>query len=531
MLAPSDDPETAAAGASGARADYLLLLGILALAAALRFVGLDGRGTWDADQGHDMLVLRAFVVDGQVPLLGPPTSIGTFHHGALYYWLLAPAAWLSGSDPTGVTAAIAVAGLLTVAATWWLARQIGGPVAGHLAGLLTAVSPAAIEQSTFIWNPNLIPAAAALGLACAWRAWAARRPRWWIGAAVGVGIVMQCHILGAILLPPVVALLLADARRRTGSDRRAVLGAGAFGALLLALMYVPLLIHELTHDFAETRAILTWLSSGGGAGPSLAERLPVVAWRVLAWPIAGLVSDRPILAMLAALLAVLALVAGLLRARGRERTAIRWLAVTVLWSIVALTVMAPSLATIVPGLPNDHYHAFADPVVLVLIALAAARLARGVDLRDLRDRTSAPRVASAAALIGVILATEIGALPQLKAWDGGWPAAQQTADRIATLAGDRQIVLVSLPSLKSADAVRFPLERAGHLLTEGALSGNNLRRSAIVIICDPRLEPLIGAPCNGEAESTVEVIQQTNPTLIDRFVASPQRLISIYTYD
>ena len=45
-------------------------------------------GTWDADQGHDMLVLRAFVRDGVVPLLGPPTSIGDFHHGAA---LLPPA--------------------------------------------------------------------------------------------------------------------------------------------------------------------------------------------------------------------------------------------------------------------------------------------------------------------------------------------------------------------------------------------------------------------------------------------------------
>ena len=40
------------------------------------------RGMWDADQGHDMLVLRAFVRDGVVPLLGPPTSIGDVHHGA-----------------------------------------------------------------------------------------------------------------------------------------------------------------------------------------------------------------------------------------------------------------------------------------------------------------------------------------------------------------------------------------------------------------------------------------------------------------
>ena len=41
-----------------------------------------------------MRVLRALVVDGEVPLLGPRTSIGTFHHGAVYYYLLAPAAFL-----------------------------------------------------------------------------------------------------------------------------------------------------------------------------------------------------------------------------------------------------------------------------------------------------------------------------------------------------------------------------------------------------------------------------------------------------
>ena len=33
-------------------------------------------------------MLRALVRDGVVPLLGPPTSIGDVHHGALYYYLL-----------------------------------------------------------------------------------------------------------------------------------------------------------------------------------------------------------------------------------------------------------------------------------------------------------------------------------------------------------------------------------------------------------------------------------------------------------
>ena len=54
-------------------ADAAVLLGLIALAAALRLPNLATRGTWDGDQGHDMLVLRAWIQDGIVPLLGPPT--------------------------------------------------------------------------------------------------------------------------------------------------------------------------------------------------------------------------------------------------------------------------------------------------------------------------------------------------------------------------------------------------------------------------------------------------------------------------
>lgn len=130
-------------------------LGLMLLAAALRLPDLATRGTWDGDQGHDMLMLRALVRDGVVPLLGPPTSIGDVHHGALYYYLLAPAATVTGGDsPLAVVFLIALAGIAAVAVTWWLARSIAGPVAGLVAGLAMAVSPAAIDESTFIWNPN-----------------------------------------------------------------------------------------------------------------------------------------------------------------------------------------------------------------------------------------------------------------------------------------------------------------------------------------------------------------------------------------
>ena len=155
-----------------AQVDLAVLLGLLAFATVMRLPDLATRGTWDADQGHDMLVLRSLVRDGVVPLLGPPTSIGDFHHGAFYYYLLAPAALLTGGDsPFAVTVLIALAGVAAVGVTWWLARSIAGPVAGFVAGLAMALSASAIEESTFIWNPNLIALTSSIALAGAWRAW------------------------------------------------------------------------------------------------------------------------------------------------------------------------------------------------------------------------------------------------------------------------------------------------------------------------------------------------------------------------
>ena len=212
------------------------------LAAVLRLPDLATRGTWDGDQGHDMLVLRAFVRDGVVPLLGPPTSIGDVHHGAWYYYLLAPAAFLTGGDsPLAIVATIAVAGIAAVGVAWWLGRSIGGPWAGLLAGLVLAVSTAAVDESTFIWNPNLIGLSSGLALVGTWLAWRGGSPWWWVLAAVGTAITMQCHVLGVALLPIVAVPLVLDARRRP-------LGRAVPLAIVGVVVgaYLPLLVNELT---------------------------------------------------------------------------------------------------------------------------------------------------------------------------------------------------------------------------------------------------------------------------------------------
>ncbi len=368
-------------------------IGLVVLAALLRLPNLATRGTWDGDQGHDMLVLRALVRDGTIPLVGPPTSLGDVHHGAFYYYLLSPAAFLTGGDsPLAVVTLIALAGIAAVAVTWWLARSIGGDVAGFIAGLAMAVSISAVDESTFIWNPNVIALSSAVALAGAWRAWSTGRPRWWLVAAVGTAMTMQAHVLGVTILPIVGALLIADARSRAwaggGVAGRRVWRFGLAALGIIALSLVPLAIHELTTDFSEVQAALAYIRAGGdpaALGPL--ARFVVIGARVVSWPLTGLITDAVLPAMIA-VVAVIAIVLALTLGRlgsTRERQAAAWLGVGLLWTAAALTFLSPSLATVVPGLPNDHYHAFADPMVFVLVGLGAGALwrlgARGRDGR------------------------------------------------------------------------------------------------------------------------------------------------------
>ena len=525
------------------------LLAIVALAAVLRLVDLPTRGTWDADQGHDMLVLRDLVLNGQVPLLGPPTSIGDFHHGVLYYLLLAPAAAMSGADPTAVTAWIALGGIAAVGVVGWLARAIGGPVAGLVAAFLLAVSASAVEESIFIWNPNVIALSSSIALAAAWHAWQSWRTRWWVVAGAGAVVTMHGHVLGVILTPVIAALLVADVRRRRRSgdaDGARGVGRAALGWLGIALVsYIPLAIHELGAGGSELRAALDFVAGGGGeATIALPARVPIVALRVLGWPLAGLMTAAPVATVLASVLvAASAVWLGWLRrvgsgaspdasaavpVRADERVAARWLGLGLAWTIAALAVAASSLATVVPGLPNDHYHAFADPLVVVLAGLGIGALAReaGPGLR------SAPAIA-AAVIVVALGAWNLTRQPPRVVADGGWPAAQHAAQRVIAAAGDGPYVLASLPAFKSDAALRFPLERTGiELAPPGPLAALHATpESPRIVLCDQLFRASIGADCGGPAEDAL--LGTAAPTVdpasvVDRFQAAPGRWISIY---
>lgn len=528
------------------RTDLLVLLAVVAIAAILRLPNLGQRGGWDADQGRDMLVLWRLMTDHVVPLVGPPTSIGDLHHGALWYLVLAPFAWISGDDPVVITTVIAVGGVIAVAVTWWLARSIGGPIAGLAAGLLMAVSASAIDESTFIWNPNVIALSSSIALAAAWHAHQTGRVRWWILAATALTVTIQFHVEGIALAPPLVALYLADLWRAPAGTRSGLGRAGLVAIGIGLVVYLPLVALELGNGFPETRSVIAFLTNRDQPDAlGLPVRLLFVGLRIVAWPLSGLVTDHLVVAVPLGVLVVAGFAWRVLAADQPERGAARFLAATLVFGWLVLGVGVVALTT-VTSLPVDHYHAFLDPIVLIGAGLsfgALWRLARG------RISARGPRmVAQGAVGLGFagVLAFNLAIAPPAISPDGGWAAADLGAQRILVATAGQPIELRSLPAFKAADAYGFPLVWFHAAVTgtidrptpwiaaatasasgTGAVAGDvpaNLLESngAIVTICDS----LFVHDCGGAAESAA--VPASGFTLALRFDAAPGRTISVY---
>ena len=315
---------------------------------------------------------------------------------------------------------------------------------------------------------------------------------------------MQFHVLGVTMLPIVGTLLVADARNRpAGPERRRIWRYGAAGLAIVALSFTPLVIHELTTDFAEVNAALAYIRNGGD--PTALEplaRLLIIEARVLSWPLTGLLTDAPTVALFAVVVVVAIVVWRAMAGEPRERGAAVWLGLGLAWTACCLTFISPSLASVVPGLPNDHYHAFADPMVFAIVGMGAGglwRVGSGV-----RGGWSAIGPVLTVVAVVALVAWNVANWPPAVTPDGGFPAADQAATRILGSAGAGELTLRSLPDFKSAEAYAYPLVRAGAVVHADTGTGPIQATSGtVVVVCDALFETVIGAQCGGPAEATV----------------------------
>jgi hypothetical protein len=202
----------------------------------------------------------------------------------------------------------------------------------------------------------------------------------------------------------------------------------------------------------------------------------------------------------------------LVASRGAEAIATRWLTGWVVSATLLLTLFVASLATVTP-LPVDHYHAYVDPAILVLVGLGAAALWR----RDVAGR--------GLAVVGVaaVVAWNLGTQPPAVAANGSWPDAQQAAARLAPEIRGVPTALLDVPPFKPVTAYTYPLGLLGVTPVDVTAA------SRLVVICDDLFQEVVGAACRGPAEvAALAHAGISQPILVDRFAPAPGRTISVY---
>jgi len=560
--------------------ELIALIPILLIAAADRLVNLPNRYIWDADQGFEVGAIWNAVVTRQLPALGSPafTTGGTFHHGALFYDLMIPAAWVGSGDPNVIVAEIAILGLLVVPLVWWTARSIGGTSAGLATALLAAVSPSLIDYSTLIWNPVLVEVGVALACFAAWQAWTTRQPRWWVAAAAGTALASQSHLTGLVLVVPMAVFFIVTLRSSAASERRRVLGWGLAGAGLFVLTWMPWIAYELTHDFAETRGILAFQQPGPAAADPLSRFLigtiRILAWPITRWPLADFSSGFPAAALVAMGVAsgMIWRVTGALASRttpgagstgaartvgstGAARTVGSRGAVGAVGStgstgatgahstegaesdgrraarierqgllfvggslLLIATVLSLGLKQIseFANINQEQYHVVADVFVILAAGLVVGGIWRAAPLRG---RPWSGHVLASLALAGLV-AVGVVHWPPLTAADGGWPAAQAAASRLERDAGGGTMALVSLPTFNPDDAYGYALKRDGARMVAPDGAGT------VVVLCAVGFQD----GCGGTAEDAwIEAnLPGRDLAVVERFSPAPNRILSVY---
>ncbi len=283
----------------------------------------------------------------------------------------------------------ALAGVLTVAGAYALARRLGGWTAAACAGLLTAASLTMMQHSHYATSSSMAAAFTVLGLWAGVVALRARRPIAWLAfSAAAMGLATSCRfqMVVAGVVPLLIGLILLG-RARTRRQFRLILAAW-LAAPLAGVIGSPWAVLGL-RDFLRQMWFFVTQYSGYGIYSDPAMQTPY-----------GLLFELRHLALLgvglpAALAAILGLAAGLGRYPGRGRV-LRdrgvFLPVSVMLAFL-LVYAALALRTTRP-LHADQLLVPVIPVVAVLAGLGVAWLV---------DRLPLPRAASAPALI-VLLA-------------------------------------------------------------------------------------------------------------------------------
>lgn len=245
--------------------EFIILLAVLGLALFLRLYRISEFMTFLGDEGRDVRVVRD-LLRGNLVFIGPQTSVGNMYLGPLYYYMMAPALFLSGLNPVGPAIMVALFSVLTILFTWYVARTWFGKHAAFIAAILYAVSPVAIIYGRNSWNPNPMPFFALLSVWGIHQVWQNKKYFWLPIIGLSTAFALQMHYLGLLLLPTLGLFWLFTLLKlkKEKASTKLFTKYTIYAVLLFLFLMSPLVLFDLKHQGMNYHAFLSLISAKSG---------------------------------------------------------------------------------------------------------------------------------------------------------------------------------------------------------------------------------------------------------------------------
>lgn len=339
---------------------HWLLIVILILALILRLYRIDATMTFLEDEGRDLLIVKRMFDTGRPVLIGPQTSTGDMYLGPLYYYLIAPALYLSHMSPVGPAIMIAISGVITTGLLFYLGKKWFSTTAGYLAALMFGVLPFSVAVNRASWNPNLVPLITVLMLIVYDRLTIGEARRiTWLFYGMLIGTMVQLHYM-ALIFCGVLSLAIAWSYR---SRARILIKGTAISLIGAILVLAPFFVFELRNDWVNTHALIKFIAPAEGQNirydPPISlwwDKVGDTSYRLVSSTLVGSGADKQMTAVVVGLFVTVVLMTMRIKSVGHYSG----LAYILLGCLAILGIYQENI--------HLHYLEFALPLIILLCA-------------------------------------------------------------------------------------------------------------------------------------------------------------------
>lgn len=237
----------------------VLLILVLIVGTFLRFYDIEKLMPFIGDQGWFYLSARDMVINGQIPLVGIPSSHPWLHQGPLWTYMLAGVFWLFGFNPLNGAYLTITLGIFSILLVYIIGSEMFSRRIGIISAIFYATSPLVIIHSRTPYHTSPIPLITLLFIFSLYK-WIKGNDNFFPLSIFFLAILYNLELATAILWF-ILLMILWYGLWKKGEWVKKLFNKKIliYSSVAFLIPMIPILIYDFNHNFPQTLKFIVWI--------------------------------------------------------------------------------------------------------------------------------------------------------------------------------------------------------------------------------------------------------------------------------